>query len=112
MYRERVYIIVQVMPRFIDEKIDVTVDGEIKQPREFIWRGRTYTVANVLHSWQDWGFAKGAVQRNWRTRRHRNYFRVRTEDGEVFELYLDRGTKPGRDVWYLYQQLDADTQPL
>ena len=85
----------------------MTLEGEVKQPSAFVWRGEEYTVAEVVHAWPDWGFAQGAMQRNWRSRRHRNYFRVRTTSGEVYELYLDRGTKPGHQVWYLYQQLDT-----
>lgn len=95
---------------FIDEKVAVTCGGEVKSPKSFVWRDRTYTITELLHTWPDWGFAKGAKQRNWRSRRHRNYYRVRTDSGEVFELYLDRGVKLGREVWYLYQRLDAEDE--
>jgi hypothetical protein len=96
------------MPRFIDEEIQVTVKGEMPVPTEFTWRDDRYPIARILHQWPDWGFAAGSSQRNWRTRRHRNYFRVETDNGSLWELYLDRNTPDGRTHWYLYQQLDRE----
>lgn len=96
-------------PQFISEQIRVTTDGEIKQPISFAWKGTEYRVTEILLSWFDWGFPPGASQRDWRTRRHRNYYRVRTSSGEVFEIYLDRATPSGSSEWYLYQRLDPDS---
>ncbi len=96
-------------PQFISEQIRVTTDGEIKQPVSFIWKGTEYQVTEIILSWFDWGFPPGASQRDWRTRRHRNYYRVRTSSGELFELYLDRATPSGNSEWFLYQRLDPDS---
>ena len=93
--------------QFISERIHVETDGEIKQPVAFRWKGREYQVVDVILAWFDWGFPPGATQRDWRTRRHRNYFRVRTDSNEIFEIYLDRATPSGSGEWYLFQQLDA-----
>ena len=92
--------------RFLDAHIEVRTGGEPSRPLEFRWQDRPHTIVEILHQWTDWGFAPGAPQRNWRSRRHRNYYRVRTGQNEVFEIYLDRGTKPGRETWILFQQLD------
>ena len=92
--------------QFIGEKITVNTAGTVKEPVAFRWRGHDYHVAAILASWFDWGFSQGAKQKDWRTRRHRNYFRVRADSGEVFEIYLDRGTTSGVGEWYLYQMLD------
>ena len=94
--------------RFIDAHVEVRTGGDPSRPLEFQWQDRRYAIIEILHQWTDWGFAPGAPRRNWRSRRHRNYYRVRTErDGGVFGIYLDRGTKPGREAWILFQQLDT-----
>lgn len=96
------------MTRFIDERIEVETEGAIRQPKAFVWRGQHVPVTEIIHAWSDWGFSPAATQRNWRTRRHRNYYRLRAKDGRVFEIYLDRGTKPGRESWYLLQELSPE----
>lgn len=92
--------------RFISEPVTVRTGQEQNDPIEFEWQGTVHRVVEVAHRWSDWGFAAGAHQRNWRTRRHRNYYRVRTDADELFELYLDRGTPSPRPVWVLLRQLD------
>jgi len=73
-------------------------------PAMFVWEGRTWLVVRVIRRWADWKFAKGAGRaRNWRTRHHRDCFRVRTESGDTFELYRDRGAKV--PVWVLRTHL-------
>lgn len=94
------------MPRFIGEKITVETTGTVKQPTRFTWRATVYEIDEIILAWSDWNFPAGSTQRSWRTRRHRNYYRVRTSSGEQFELYLDRSRDPRGD-WYLYQQLEA-----
>jgi hypothetical protein len=98
-----------MMPTFVGEKIAVETDGAIKQPVSFHWRGKEHRIAEVLLSWFDWGFPAGSKQRDWKARRHRNYFRVRTTAGDLFEIYLDRGSKRGPGVWYLFQKLDGES---
>ena len=94
------------MPKFIGEKITVETTGTVKEPERFTWRETTYEIVEIVMNWQDWGFSAGAKKRDWMARRHRNYFRVRTDSGEVFEIYHDRGrTVPGE--WFLCQQIDG-----
>ena len=81
-------------------------EGEIKQPVAFFWQGKEYRIVDVILAWFDWGFPPGATQRDWRTRRHRNYYRVRTDTNEIFEIYMDRATASGHGEWYLFQRLD------
>ncbi len=94
------------MPHFIGEKIQVETSGDIKQPTALTWRGNHYTVAEVITSWFDWGFSAATKQKDWRTRRHRNYFRLRMNTGEVFEIYLDRPPASSEGEWVLFQILD------
>ena len=73
-----------MVPKFIGREIKVTVSG-------------------------DYGFGMSQLRRTkWWQRHHRNYYRVKTTQGEVFEIYYDRGTKlehPERKKWFLYRQL-------
>lgn len=93
-------------PRFIGEKITVQTEGQIKQPVSLEWQGRKYAVSEIMATWFDWGFSPAATQHDWRTRRHRNCFRIRVDSGELFEIYLDRGPSRPEGEWYLFQVLD------
>ena len=42
-------------------------------------------------------------KRDWWRRRHRDYYRVKTDTGQVFEIYFNRG--PGKRYWVLYKEL-------
>ncbi len=91
---------------FISQKISVTRDDKSGRPLSFQWNGRTYTIKEIIAIWPDWGFPGGAPRRKtWRMRRHRNYYRVETVDGEVFEIYRDRGVKSDDDTWVLQTRL-------
>lgn len=92
--------------KFISQAISVSRDAESGKPVSFVWNGREYTVREIIAVWPDWGFSSGSPKRkNWRMRRHRNYYRVETVDGEVFELYHDRGIKGENDTWVLQTQI-------
>lgn len=92
--------------KFISEEIAVTRDDKTGYPTAFRWDGREYLVREIIAVWPDWGFSEGAPRRkNWRMRRHRNCYRIETTEGAVFDLYHDRGTKSGSDVWILQTQL-------
>jgi len=85
---------------FIGEKIDVTYDKEKLRPISFVWQNKEYKIVEVVKSYYDWGFPQIAPpKRNWRMRRHRNYYIVRTEDDQIFRIYLDRAR--GRRDWVI-----------
>jgi len=91
--------------KFISQRIEVTEIDSPKRPDSFVWNGTEYHVEEIIAQWQDWGFSDGAHSRNWRTRRHRNCYHVRTTDGSEFEMYLDRGAKLTGGDWYLHSKL-------
>jgi hypothetical protein len=96
------------MAEFIGREIEVTVGGEVKAPVAFRLGGQEHKVAEVLDGWQDHGFGQAEpLRKNWRLRHHRNYYRVRTSEGQVFEIYMDRGSvkHPERRRWYVYRKL-------
>ncbi len=104
------------MGEFVGRKIEVVTGGKLIEPTSFRLVGRDYEIAEVLESWQDHGFGMAApLKKNWRLRHHRNYYRVRTKEGEVFEIYLDRtrvGLRHGRPRnWYLYRKLESPPRP-
>ncbi len=95
--------------RFLARRIEVTTGGDIKVPTSFKLDDREYKIAEVLESWPDHGFGRSSVGRKrWWQRHHRSYFRVKTAEGEIYEIYYDRGTKlthPELKKWYLTRRL-------
>lgn len=98
---------------FIGEQVEVRQAPDGPAPAGFTWRGERYDVLRVLTQWQDTGYGTtGAASRNWRTRRHRNYFHVECPGGDRFELYLDREAVPSpqqrrRRRWMLLRRWTA-----
>lgn len=90
------------------EKIEVEGEGEPMRPVSFTWRSQQFRIERILRTWQDWGFPPGSPKRKtWILRRHRNYFTVRTTEGRIFEIYLDR--KAASRTWILYRELTDET---
>ena len=115
--------------RFIGAPIEVhhdqapTLDKRPGPPDGFTWQGRTRRVVEVLSEWHDYrqrgkaaAFyrkergsyrAKAAEQRgSWGV--GRDYYRVRTDTGGVFDLYYDRaphGAIHCKGGWFLYRQI-------
>jgi hypothetical protein len=76
------------------------------QPQSFQWNGELWIVDKIVKEWQDFDYSPLSPKKDWRTRRHRNYFHVSTQSGRSFELYCDRGTKLGsRKTWVLSKEL-------
>jgi len=97
-------------PKFFGREVEVTVSGEVKMPASFRLDEREYVIREIIAAWPDHGFGPDASRRKnrWWQRRHRNYYQVKTTEGEVFEIYYDRGTSlkhPERKKWILHRQL-------
>ena len=96
--------------RFLGKEIQVTVAGELRHPVSFILEGKEHAIQEILDAWPDHGFGSSPPSRKrWWLRHHRNYYTVRTNDGEVFEIYYDRGVsleKSRYKKWYATRQLD------
>ncbi len=115
--------------RFIGVPVEVIYDRPLAlekrpgPPDGFVWEGRTYRVVAVLQEWHDYRLrgktqafyvkergsyrAKAAERRGtWGV--GRDYYRVRTAEGEVFDLYYDRAPQgPGerKGAWFLWRQI-------
>lgn len=76
--------------------------GEPGLPRRFVWRGKEYTVKNILSQWKESGPCKhGSGERYLR----KHWFKILTEDETEMTLYFERqgrqkGSSPKR--WWLY----------
>lgn len=88
-------------------------------PDGFAWEGRAYRVTAVLREWHDYR-RRGQMAHNMRPSHAavaarggswgvgRDYYRVRTDTGEVFEVYYDRAPKDidhPKGAWFLYRQI-------
>jgi len=94
--------------RFFGKEIKVTTGEGVKEPLSFTLDGREYTVKEVVDFWPDYGFSAGETSKTWRTRHHRNYYRVKTTGDEIYEMYYDRGTNlkhPEFRRWFLTRRL-------
>jgi hypothetical protein len=113
--------------RFIGEAIEVQFDRPPALektpgcPDRFVWRGETYHIVEMLSEWHDFG-RRGRMAVNMRpehaataSRRGswgvgRFYFRVRTDSGQVFDLYYDRAPKSVDDrkgAWFLFREMSV-----
>ncbi len=94
---------------FFGREIRVTTGGDVKTPVSFRLDGSDYVVSEILESWPDHGFGKASAGRQrWWQRHHRNYYRVKTTEGEIYEIYYDRGTNlkhPEFKKWFLTRRL-------
>lgn len=112
--------------RFISERVEpLLADGGAFEKRPtcplgFVWQGQTYHVDECLSEWRDY-VRRGKMAHNMRpphlasaARRGsrgvgRHYFRVRTVDGRVFDLYYDRAPKDTLDSkgsWHLLREME------
>lgn len=96
------------MPRrFFGQQISVEQDSNSRQPLSFAFKDETHNIAQIMTSWHDYGFPNDGRKHTWRQRHHRNYYRVRTDDGRHFEIYYDRGVSmdnPHYMRWYVTEE--------
>ena len=101
---------------FIGREIEVQLSDDAgRRPLAFNLGSKRYEVAEVLANWQDHGF--GSINpgaRDWQRQHHRNFYRVRTAGGEVFEIYADwmasrrqRKNRPEQGRWYAYRRISG-----
>lgn len=111
--------------RFIGEAITVGFDQppllEKRPgcPDQFTWGEETFIIVEKLAEWHDYQrrgrmaqnmqpehLERAAQRGSWGV--GRDYFRVRTDIGRVFELYYDRAPKSvdqRKGSWFLFQEL-------
>lgn len=114
--------------RFLSEPIVVVFDEapllEKRPgcPDRFVWGEETFEIVEVLAEWHDYR-RRGRMAQNMRPERlaraqrlgswgvGRDFYRVRTRGGRIFEIYYDRAPKDvdrRKGFWVLYQELLED----
>ena len=112
--------------RFIGEPITVhfeqepTLEKKPGCPDAFVWRETYYQVVEKLSEWHDYR-RRGRMARNMRPDHAaravqrgswgvgRDYFRVRADTGQIFDLYFDRAPKDAdrrQGGWFLFRELE------
>lgn len=89
--------------RFIGEGIEVEAGKCYPELKSFVWRGHKHGVKRVVAAWQDYGFASWMKKPRWWQRHHKNYYRIETDEGRLFEIYCDRGS--GKKAWVLFKEM-------
>ena len=111
--------------QFISETVDVVfVKPPLMQkkpscPNGFVWDGFEYNIIELLSEWKDFS-RRGRMAHSMRPTNLRKaarrgsvgvgrfYFRVKVEDGRVFDLYYDRAVDNAdrrKGCWILHQEL-------
>jgi len=89
--------IMERKPLFIDEEIEVHFEEKPGPPSSLVWRGKEYKIISIERAHRHLDFRKP-----WWRRRHRDYYLVRVDTGQVFEIYFHRG--PGKQYWVLFKE--------
>lgn len=119
--------------RFIGEPIEVRYDKppvfskSPTCPNEFTWRDETFHIIEILETWQDFTrrgrfasnmrpehLSSAARRGSWGVGRFS--FRVRVDDGRIFEIYYDRAPASAGDRmghWFLMGEriISPDGEP-
>jgi hypothetical protein len=88
-------------------------DEALRRPVAFKLAGKEHAIGEVLADWQDHGFARIAPAHvDWRFRHHRQYYRVRAKEGDIWEIYVDwlagrrqRKNRPEKARWFAYRRI-------
>ena len=111
--------------QFIDEPIEVDHDKPpvlLKRPGCpgcFTWEGRHFTIMEMLSEWHDFQ-RRGTMKHNMRSEHAaaaqkrgswgvgRYYYRVRTDDDAIYDIYYDRAPKGAtqrKGGWILFREV-------
>jgi hypothetical protein len=99
---------------FIGKPIEVKLsEGDPPVPVAFRLGRKEYKVADVVQRWEDHGFGQVIPRHaDWRPGYQRVYYRLRTTEGEVYEIYVDwlPAGRQGRrrqekTRWFAYRRL-------
>jgi hypothetical protein len=114
-----------ISTHFINEPIEAVFDTPPVMekrpgcPQRFLWRGSEYIIAEMVSEWHDYR-RRGRMARNMRPEHAavaasrgswgvgQDYFRVRTTQGQVFDIYYDRAPEDAakrKGNWFVYREL-------
>lgn len=96
------------MVRFIRERVLAESHPDTGSPLSFTWKGEELKIQEVVKTWKDSTVRQiarpkyGAKSRDWWHGGDKVYYRVRTEDGKLFDLLFDAQNSQ----WTIEKQLD------
>ncbi len=99
---------------FIGKPIEVKLSEDAEPvPVAFRLGGKEYKVADVLQRWEEHASGQAIPGHgDWRSRPQRVYYRLRTSEGEVYEVYVDwlptrrhGKRRQEKSKWYVYRKL-------
>lgn len=88
-------------------------------PDSFIWREEEYRIVEIISEWHDYK-RRGRMTRNMKPTRATSaerkgswgvgvdYYRVRTDNSHIYDLYYDRAPKNAdqrKGQWFIYREL-------
>ena len=111
--------------RFINEAVEAffeqapALEKKPGPPAGFIWRGERFVIVEILSEWHDYQ-RRGRMNRNMRPKHAgaaelrgswgvgQDYYRVRTQDERLFDIYYDRAPKDvdrRKGAWFLDREM-------
>lgn len=101
--------------QFVSEPIEPVVatydtgrmaGGEPGLPGEFLWRGQTFAIVDVLRAWRETGKCHHGSDEMY-LRKH--WYEVRTTSDAVMKIYFERQPRGKRKTvrWWLYSFREA-----
>jgi hypothetical protein len=89
-----------IVPEDLSFSVSPMATGQPGLPRKFSWKGRSYSVGEVLEEWKECGNCRhGSGERYVR----KHWFRVRTTGDLEMKIYFERqGRSSGGSRWRLY----------
>ncbi len=101
---------------FIHKEISVILsEGDERLPQTFRLAGKDYEVAEVMAAWQDHGYSdlpqtrRGAGRAGWQGGSQRHFYRLRTVEGDTFEIYAEtpagRRGRAQKPRWFAHRRI-------
>ena len=111
--------------RFINEAVEVffeqapALEKKPGPPSGFIWRGERFVIVEILSEWHDYQ-RRGRMNRNMQPKHAsaaelrgswgvgQDYYRVRTQNERLFDIYYDRAPKDvdrRKGAWFLDREM-------
>jgi hypothetical protein len=111
--------------RFINEEVEVffeqppALEKKPGPPSGFTWRGEQFLIVEILNEWHDYE-RRGRMARNMQPKHAsaaarrgswgvgQDYYRVRTQDERLFDIYYDRAPKDvdrRKGAWFLDREM-------
>jgi hypothetical protein len=95
-----------IKPEDVSFSASATAMGKPGLPREFSWKGKKFSVIEVLEEWKEAGDCRhGSGERYVR----KHWFRIKTGEDQEMKIYFERQSRSsGGSRWRLYSVRDSE----